>query len=147
MAKDRHKVVLAVYLIVIKEGKTLLYLRQNSGYCDGMYGLVSGHVEKCETISEAMIREAKEEANMELKESNLELLSLMHRKSDSNLDDRLDFFFRLKNWEGEIKNMEREKCGELKFFDLKKMPSNTIEYVKKAIHNSLNGIFLSEEGY
>lgn len=142
MAKERHKSVLAVYLIVIKDGKTLLYLRQNSGYCDGMYSLIAGHVEKGETIEEAMIREANEEAGMELKPSNIELLSIMHRKSVA--DDRVDFFFKLKNWDGEIKNSEPEKCREMKFFDLKKMPSNTIAYVKKAIESSLNGIFFCE---
>lgn len=142
MTKERHKSVLAVYLIVIKDGKTLLYLRQNSGYCDGMYSLIAGHVEKGETIEQAMIREANEEAGMELKSSNIELLSIMHRKSAT--DDRVDFFFKLKNWDGEIKNSEPEKCREMKFFDLKNMPSNTIAYVKKAIDNSLNGIFFCE---
>jgi ADP-ribose pyrophosphatase YjhB (NUDIX family) len=142
MAKERHKSVVAVYLIVIKDGKTLLYLRQNSGYCDGMYSLIAGHLEKGETIEEAMIREANEEAGMELEPSNIELLSIMHRKSVS--DDRIDFFFKLKNWDGEIKNSEPEKCREMKFFDLKKMPSNTIAYVKKAIESSLNGIFFCE---
>lgn len=142
--KERHKAVPAVYLIVIKDNKTLLYLRQNSGYCDGMYGLISGHVESGEGIFEAMIREAREEAGMELKLANLELMSVMYRNSEK--DARVEFFFKLLGWDGEFKNSEPEKCKEMKFFDLKKMPKNTIAYVQKGIENSLNGIFFCEYG-
>ena len=88
--KDKRPVaILAVYLVVIKDGKTLLYLRQNTGYCDGMYSLIAGHVEKGESVTQAMIREAKEEANIDITSKNLKPLCAMHRRSDS---ERVDFF-------------------------------------------------------
>jgi 8-oxo-dGTP pyrophosphatase MutT (NUDIX family) len=42
--------------------QVLLHKRQNSGFMDGSYSLVSGHVEANESFKQAMIREAHEEA-------------------------------------------------------------------------------------
>lgn len=64
MKKQRHKIVPAVFLLLIKNNKVLLLKRQNTGYADGKYSLVSGHVDKGETMQEAIIREAKEEAGI-----------------------------------------------------------------------------------
>ena len=48
----------AVYLIVKNGDNLLLSLREGTGYMDGYYGLVSGHVEKGEPAKYACIREA-----------------------------------------------------------------------------------------
>ncbi len=61
---------IAVYLILKREEETLLLLRQNTGYMDGFYGLVSGHVENDESAVTAMIREAHEESGITIKEEN-----------------------------------------------------------------------------
>ena len=128
--KERPRFILAVYLIVNEKGKTLLYLRQNTGYCDGMYSLVAGHVEENESVIDAMIREAKEEADMDLIPDDLEGVLTMHRK------ERVDFFFKLKKFSGKFKNLEPDKCKELKFFDINELPKNTIPYISKALRTS-----------
>jgi 8-oxo-dGTP diphosphatase len=144
MKKERLKAILAVYLIVKEQDKILLYLRQNTGYCDGMYSLIAGHVEQGESLSEAMIREAKEEAGIEISPKNLKPLCSMYRLSDS---ERVDFFFQLVDWKGEIENREPEKCKELKFFDINNLPKNTIDYVIEALANSFQGISICEYGW
>lgn len=144
MVKERHKAIPAVYLIVIKEGRALLSLRKNTGYCDGMYGLISGHVEKDESIVNAMIREAKEESGIIIESSNLAFSSVMYRKTD---DWRVDFFFNLINFDGEFKNLEPQKCAGLKFFDLKNLPENIIPHVEEALKNSINKTSFSEHGF
>ncbi len=62
--KERYKFICAVYLILIKENKVLLLKRANTGYEDGNYSLVAGHMDGNETIKQAMIREATEEAGI-----------------------------------------------------------------------------------
>lgn len=43
--KERHKILTAVYAVIIKDNKILLSLRNNSGFMDNWYSLVAGHVE------------------------------------------------------------------------------------------------------
>ena len=137
MDSKRISAVVAVYLIVMKDDKTLLYLRQNTGYCDGMYSLIAGHVEKGESLSEAIIREAKEEAGITISQKNLKSVCSMYRKSDS---ERVDFFFQLVDFEGKIENMEPHKCTELEFYPINDIPKNTIGYVKEVISNNIKSI-------
>ena len=59
--KERFKLIPEVFLILVKDGKTLLSRRANTGYMDGHYGLVAGHAEAHEPMRIAMAREAKEE--------------------------------------------------------------------------------------
>ena len=81
------------------------------------------HVDSDEDLKTAMIREAKEEAGIEITPNNINFASVMHRKSD---DERIDFFFIADSWEGEITNMEPQKCDDLSWFDINNLPSNTI---------------------
>lgn len=147
MKKERHKIVVAVYAIIIKNGKILLSLRENTGFMDGWYSLVAGHVEADETVDEAMLREAKEEANIVVK--SMKLGTVMFRKGIDGRDDYMDFFFIIDDYEGDIINKEPQKCGELKFFNITNMPNNVLNYVSKAVDNTLKGIpydnFIFEE--
>ena len=49
--EKRFKLILSVYLILVKDGKTLLLRRTNTGYEDGNYGLVAGHVDGNENVA------------------------------------------------------------------------------------------------
>ncbi|MFH0856765.1 MAG: NUDIX hydrolase, partial [bacterium] len=45
MPKERFKVIPAVYLFLEEDGKILLLRRFNTGYEDGNYAFVSGHLD------------------------------------------------------------------------------------------------------
>jgi len=138
MITKRHNITPSVFLILIKENKILLSKRQNTGHWDEYYGLVSGHVHTTESFLKAMIREAKEEANISLMPSDLKFIHLMCRTVPENppeIRDRVDIYFSAAKWEQEIKNMEPKKCSDLSWFDLNNLPSNTIPYIKNAIKN------------
>jgi 8-oxo-dGTP diphosphatase len=133
-----------VYLLLEKEGKFLLSLRHNTGYQDGMYGLVSGHVEDGESATHAMIREAKEEIGVLLYPENLSIVHIMHRKSDRN---NLDIFIHTTYWKGKIVNNEPHKCNGITFHAPENFPSNTLDYIKVALHHAQEGTFYSEMGW
>ncbi|HSQ97809.1 MAG TPA: NUDIX domain-containing protein [Rickettsiales bacterium] len=78
--KQRYKITTAAYLLLIKENKILLALREGTGYMDGLYSLPSGHLEANESIVDACIRESLEEVNIILKKENLKLATTMFRK-------------------------------------------------------------------
>ena len=127
----------AVHLFLVKDNKILLLRRFNTGYEDGNYSVVAGHTDGNEDLKTAMIREAKEEAGIKISPNNLKFSSVMHRKSD---DERIDFFFIAESWEGEVTNMEPQKCDDLSWFDIDNLPSNVIPYVERAIENYIFGM-------
>ena len=132
MPQDRFKLIPAVYLILQrKPGEALLSLRQNTGYADGMYSLVSGHVDGNEPARAALCREAKEEAGITLIPENLDLRLTLHRLSFDS--ERIDLFFSASHWQGEIVNTEPHKCGGLSFFPLDDLPNHTVPYIRSSL--------------
>lgn len=139
--KKRTGAFVCAYLILKQGENVLLLLRQNTGYCDGMYGLVSGHVEEGEPASAAMVREAYEEAGIELLPSQIKVCHIMHRKSERL---NVDIFFECRLWQGFLVNREPEKCAALEYFPLDHLPANTIPYIAQALRAEN---FYSEHGW
>lgn len=150
MKKQRFKIVPASYLVIMRDGKTLLLRRFSTGFQDGKYGLVSGHLDGNETFKQCIIREAKEEAGIDSKEENMEVVHVMHRNEKANpveIRERVDVFIAVEKWQGEIKNMEPEKCDDLNWFPLDNLPENTIPYIKFSLECINKKIFYSEYGW
>lgn len=139
--KTRFKLILSIYLFLIKDYKILLLRRANTGYEDGKYGLPSGHADGNETARSATAREALEEAGVQVDLNDLEFAHCMHRLQN---DERIDFFFTVKKWQGEPKNMEPEKCDDLSWFPINDLPENIIPYIHQALEAYRNGIYYSE---
>lgn len=142
MKKERHKIIPASYLVLIENNKILLQRRFNTGYEDGKYSVVAGHVDKGETFTEAIIREVKEEVGIILKAEDLSVVHVMNRNIKDN--ERIDVFFVARKWTGNIENKEPNKCDDLSWFDLDNIPDNVIPYIKEAISNIKNKIIYSE---
>jgi 8-oxo-dGTP diphosphatase len=147
--KRRPKVIPTVYLILTKDGKVLLSRRYNTGFEDGKYSLPAGHPEgDRETLRQAMVREAKEEIGVKIDPSDIELVHVMHRKQTEPTNERrVNFFFKTCRWNGKPNIMEPEKCDHLRWFDFRRLPSNTILYVRQAIECFRRGITYSEYGF
>lgn len=133
---ERFKLIVSVYVIFRRGSELLLLRRANTGYEDGNYGLVSGHHDGSEPLRAAAAREAKEEAGVVIDPASLVFATVVHRLQD---EERLDFFFEARSWQGEIRNAEPEKCAELAWFPIKSLPENTIAYVRTAIANWQSG--------
>lgn len=144
MSNEKFKMPVAAHLLLIKEGKILLLRRFNTGYEDGNYSVVAGHLDGDEDVKSAMIREAMEEAGIEIIPSNIHIVGAMHRKSEV---ERIDFFLLADSWNNEIVNMEPEKCDDLSWFEIDNLPSNTIPYIKRAIENYLSDVYFDIYGW
>ena len=145
MNEKRFKLTPSSYLILIKNNKILLLRRFNTGYEDGNYSVVAGHLDGNETFIQTIIREAKEEAGINIKPENLEVVHMMHRRVPG--EERIDCFIVADNWKGEPRIMEPHKCDDLSWFDLNNLPSNVIPYIRQAIDCILKKILYSEFGW
>lgn len=148
--KERFKITPASYLVLEKDGKFLLARRFNTGYEDGKYSLVAGHLDGKETFRQAMVREAMEEAGIVLAVNDLQVVHTMHRITETDkvgLRERMDIFIKAEKWKGELKNMEPHKCDDLSWFSIDNLPDNTIPYVRHALECIQNGVTYSEFGW
>lgn len=136
----------ACYLLLIKSGKILLLRRFSTGWEDGKYSLIAGHLDGGETVKQAMVREAKEEAGINLNPKDLYVVHVMHRKSNNDLE-YIDFFLVADKWRGIPQILETDRCDDMRWFSLKDLPKNTLLHVKQAIQNYYNKISFSEFGW
>ncbi len=130
---ERFKLSAAVYIVFMRDNKVLLELRQNTGFEDGKFGLVQGHVDPDDkTILDAALREAKEEAGVDIAPEDMELRLVGHQNI---FLPYIDFVFVCRKWTGEPCNNEPDKCKALRWFELDALPDNIIynvsEYLRR----------------
>lgn len=145
MNKRWFQVNSAVYLLFMRDGNLLMLRRANTGYADGKLSLVAGKLDGNEEVKHAAIREAEEECGLKLTAEDVEVVSVMHRLSDTG--EWIDFFLTVNRWEGEPVNKEPDKCSEMSWFPLDQLPDDTIPHVRKAIRNVLEGVFYDSYGW
>ena len=142
---ERFRAYIAVYLVLIKDGEILLLRRYNTGYQDGNYGLVSGHLEGGETAKQGILREAKEEADITLNLDELTVIHVMHRFRPER--EYFDIYLKAENWRGDIVNMEKDKCDELAWYKLNDLPENMVPEVRAALASINKGLAYGEFGW
>jgi ADP-ribose pyrophosphatase YjhB (NUDIX family) len=140
----RSRFPVAVHLFFFRADRVLLLRRFNTGWEDGKYSVPAGHVGAGESVTEATIREAREEVGVTLKPEDMEVVHVMHRKAE---EERIDFFLVVKSWTGGIINQEPHRCDDLSWFPLVSLPSNIIPYVRQGLENYQSGILFSEFGW
>lgn len=146
MPNERFMLRAAVYLILIHDGKTLLARRYKTGWMDGNYSLIAGHLDGKEKVSGAMIREAYEEAGIKIEKKDLKPLKVLHRMSPDGME-YMDFFFIAEKWEGEPTIKEPEKCDDMNWFPLGDLPENTLPHVRNVIESYKDGVPFIESGW
>jgi len=143
--KEKFKPYAAAYLVLIKDGQVLLLRRFNTGYQDGNYSLVAGHLDGGETTKQCIIREASEEAGIVVNPEDLEVIHTMHRLAPDR--EYFDIYLRTEKWTGDLTNMEPDKCDELKWYNMDGLPNNMLPEVKLALENINKNVHYGEFGW
>lgn len=128
MGTLRHKFVLlqdgAAVIIVNNKGQILLQSRADRD----KWGLPGGCQELGERFQDTIIREIKEETNLNVKEEDLELIDIVSGLSRRNNYPNGDvvinntILYCVRNYSGELKWDSESK--DMKFFDLDNLPKN-----------------------
>jgi 8-oxo-dGTP diphosphatase len=133
-----------VHMFFLCGSQILLLRRYRTGYMDGWYSVPAGHLDGDEPVRMAAVREAREEVGLDLDPARVVFAGVFHRRED---DERVDFFVHVQGWDGEPVNTEPEKCDELRWVEMDRLPENTIPYVRRAIENFRAGIPFEEFGW
>ncbi len=144
MTAERFKLVSAVHVFLLDGERVLLLRRYNTGYADGQYGVIAGHLDGGETVEAAAMREALEEVGVRLDPAALSVVGVMHRRED---DERIDWFLSARKWAGEPQNGEPSKCDELRWAALDDLPDHVIPYVRRALANFRHGRWYDSCGW
>lgn len=140
----RNAATTASYLVLRKDGKILFARRCNTGYQDGNYQVPAGHIDAGELPSEALIREVKEEIGITIDPKDVKFVHTSFRPKIDKTGDRVDYFFEVDTWSGEVKNCEPEKCDDIIWVLPNNLPENTTPHVKVAIECIERGEYFSE---
>ena len=135
----RFRVVPAAYVLLLRTAggidEVLLQLRHDTGFMDGHWASAAGHVEAGESVLAAAVREAAEEVGVRIRPDQLVPITAMHRTQATGdpLDERVDFFFGCRGWQGEPRRMEPTKAADLRWFALDALPDPVVPHERMVL--------------
>lgn len=140
---EKEKFLSSIYLIIKNENnEVLLQRRQGTKLWPGFLALPAVHVDEGENVYDALVREAKEELNILVSKEDIIDTFVVNRRNKTLLP-YFDVYFEISKYEGEIIINEPEKCSEILWCDINKLPEDTIDFEIEAIKNNQNGIKFS----
>jgi 8-oxo-dGTP pyrophosphatase MutT (NUDIX family) len=122
-------------VFLLRADSVLLARRHGTGFADGAYGPVGGHLDGGEPATAAAARECREEVGIEVDPADLRFLGVTHYTSPTG--EGVDFFFACERWAGEPAPVA--DCDELRWCQLDDLPAQTIPFVRRAIELHLRG--------
>lgn len=136
---------IACFVILRRNKKVAMVKRKNTNWMDGYYGLPAGKVEWGERFILGAVREAKEEAGIDITPTDLRYVHTVHRHSEDT--DWIDIYFEVDSWRGEPYNAEEDKSDELVWLEIDNLPNNVVPPQKDAIERAQKGEYFSEYGW
>ena len=137
----------AVYVIPVRGREILLSQRYNTGFGDGWYSFVAGHVEDGESATETAVRESMEEAGIEIDRGDVRFVHTLHRHTEDGLI-YFDLFFTITHWQGTPSITEPHRCSELRWAAYDALPEITLPYIRHVVQQIfVEGSVFSEYGW
>ncbi|QCB93220.1 NUDIX domain-containing protein [Cellulomonas shaoxiangyii] len=130
----RSLLVAAAYVVLRRHAdgtdEVLLQLRRGTGYMDGWWATLAGHVDPGESVHEAAVREAAEEAGVVVAPDALRPLTVLHRfeRGGPAVEQRMDAFFEVTDWAGEPSRREPDKTAAMAWFPLDALPEPVVPH-------------------
>lgn len=138
---ERTLLVAAAYVVLRRGDRVLLQLRRGTGYMDGRWALLAGHVDPDEPVDRAAVREAHEEGGVRIDPADLQPLTTLHRLEVGGppVEQRADFFFACDRWSGEPAVQEPDKCAAMRWFGLDELPADVVPHERLVLEGMRDG--------
>lgn len=112
----------AVGVYILNKQKQLLLLLRNSEHQGGKWCPPGGHIEYGEDFKETAIREAKEESGILVKK--IEIMGVTSDVYPAEKRHYITVHVKAVDWVGKERIAEPEKCFQMRWFNLNKLPKN-----------------------
>ena len=142
MVKGKDYIGVGVGAFVLNDKNELLLLKRNSGAEKGTWSIPGGSVEFNETIEAAVIREIKEEVNLDIKV--IKLLTIVNHIIPTEKVHWVSVEFLCEIIGGELKNMEPLKHTDMRWFNISDFPENISIITQKGLEH-LNEFLLKNQ--
>ncbi|MFF4448235.1 phosphotransferase [Streptomyces sp. NPDC001502] len=133
----RHTVPVDVHLVLRRDGESgpevLLSRRAGPVYAAGMWHLPSGHLDPCEDMVEAVIREAREETGVLIAAEDVTAAVTVHHHPPVGSRSRLGVFFEVRRWSGQPLLMEPDRCDGMDWYPLDALPGPMVAYCRAGL--------------
>jgi 8-oxo-dGTP pyrophosphatase MutT (NUDIX family) len=140
-APGRALLVAAAYVVLRRGNDVLLQLRRGTGYMDGCWATLAGHLERDESAEQAAVREALEEAGVTIRRGDLRPLTTLHRfeVGGPQVEQRCDFFYEARVWQGAPGVREPAKCAAMEWFALDRLPQDVVPHERMVLRALRDG--------
>ena len=142
--KERFRLHATAILLLVHDGKVLLCRRFNTGWEDGKYGFMAGHIDGDESFRSALCREADEELGITIEPDDLRFFHVQHHISNK---EYVYMYFTASKWKGEPSNRELHKCDDVQWFPLDNLPDKLVADTADTIEYYRHGVLYSESGF
>lgn len=115
---------------IVRDTKVLL-LKRGKVDGEGTWSLPGGHLDYMERIDEGLIRELKEELNLDISPDDITLIAVTDDLRPQLDQHYLHMTFRVSIGDQEPECMEPDKCSELRWFPVDSMPENVFPFHAK----------------
>lgn len=138
---------MSTYVLLLRDDQVFLLQRANTGWMDGAWTVIAGHVEPGERAAEAAVREAGEETGVQIAPEDLHPLGVMHRRT--SIDERVDWFYLATRWTGEPYAAEPDKCSGVRWAKLSAAQADptVLDYVRVALSHPRGELWLDTFGW
>ena len=116
---ENDELPVGINMIILNDKNQILLSRRINRFGEGTYCLIGGKLKNGETFEECAIRELKEEADLEVKQEDLEVINISTTITNITF---LQIALLVKKYKGIPKIMEANKCDDMQFFDLDNLP-------------------------
>ena len=112
--------LIALLALINEKNEVLISLRKNKKEYDGYWEYPGGKVEDGETIEKGLIREIKEEINLEISKNCIAPLTFAVDQYEAN--QTILFLYVCRKWEGSVTSLLDQKIEWVKPIDLAEYP-------------------------
>lgn len=129
-APGTHFPGLGCGLVILREGKILLYRRANAPEA-GHWNIVGGKVEHMERAVDAARREAQEETGLGI--NSLDFLCVSEQLIEADIQHWVSMIYMTQDFSGEPQLTEPDKLTELGWFGLDSLPAPVSRFTIDAV--------------